>query len=256
MTTDTTAHTETEIRAVLDEHAAAHAARDADRLFAAYSTDPVCYTLAPPLQQGPDTPYGTPDGLRVWFATFDGPVHIHYRDPVVTATGDVAFVHTLTQMSATPAGSDESFSFWFRPANGQSGAPGPAHPAGQGREGEGKYMRDRFLRFAVPLLLMGLVAAACSNNDDNPGASGATGDTGTTGATGTECNADIKVGIAFDVGGLGDKSFNDAANAGLQQAIADGLVCEENVVTNEANATGSDRDRRTSRRSPTPASTW
>jgi basic membrane protein A len=48
--------------------------------------------------------------------------------------------------------------------------------------------------------------------------------------------------MAFDIGGLGDKSFNDAANAGLQQAIADGLVCEENVVTNEANSTGSDRD--------------
>ncbi len=114
MTTDTTIHTETEVRAVLDEHAAAHAARDVDRLFASYSTDAVCYTLAPPLQQGPDTPYGTPEGLRAWFATFDGPVRIHYRDPLVTAAGDVAFVHTLTQMSATPAGGDESFSFWFR----------------------------------------------------------------------------------------------------------------------------------------------
>ena len=49
--------------------------------------------------------------------------------------------------------------------------------------------------------------------------------------------------MAFDIGGLGDKSFNDAANRGLQQAIADGLVCEENVVTNEANSTGSDRDQ-------------
>ena len=117
-------------------------------------------------------------------------------------------------------------------------------------------MRSRFLRFAVPLLLMGLVAAACSNNDDNSGASGATGETGASGSTGgaVECNADIKVGVAFDVGGLGDKSFNDAANTGLQQAIAEGLVCEENVVTNEANASGSDRTR-TCRRSPTPGST-
>jgi basic membrane protein A len=102
-------------------------------------------------------------------------------------------------------------------------------------------MRKRFLRFVVPLLLLGIVAAACGGDEDTPAASGATGDTGTTGATGAECNADIKVGIAFDVGGLGDKSFNDAANAGVLQAIADGLVCEENVVTNEANASGSDR---------------
>ena len=53
----------------------------------------------------------------------------------------------------------------------------------------------------------------------------------------------MKVGVAFDIGGLGDKSFNDAANAGLQQAIADGLVCEDNAILNEANSTGSDRDQ-------------
>ena len=98
-------------------------------------------------------------------------------------------------------------------------------------------MRKRFMRFAVPLALLGLVAAACSSNDTTPAGGGS--DTGGGGAV--ECNADIKVGVAFDVGGLGDKSFNDAANAGVQKAIADGLVCEENVNTNEANATGSDR---------------
>ena len=96
-------------------------------------------------------------------------------------------------------------------------------------------MRKRLLRFAVPLVLIGLVGAACGNNDDNAGA------TGTTGSTGTTCNQDLTVGVAYDVGGIGDKSFNDAANAGVQKAIADGLVCEDNVNTNEANATGSDR---------------
>lgn len=30
-----------------------------------------------------------------------------------------------------------------------------------------------------------------------------------------------KVGIAYDVGGIGDRSFNDAANAGMEKAIAD-----------------------------------
>jgi basic membrane protein A len=111
-------------------------------------------------------------------------------------------------------------------------------------EGEGKYMRKRFLRFTVPLLLMGMVAAACSNNDDNAAASGPTGGTGTgaTGSTGAECNADIKVGLALDIGGLGDQSFNDAANAGLQKAITDGLVCEENTKLVPSNATGSNLD--------------
>jgi uncharacterized protein (TIGR02246 family) len=110
--------TDAEILAVLDEHAAAHAARDVQRMIAPYTDDAVCYTLAPPLQQGPDTPYGTPEGLQAWLATFDGPVLIDYRDPVVTADGDVAFVHTLTQMTATPAGATDSFSFWFRSTYG------------------------------------------------------------------------------------------------------------------------------------------
>jgi uncharacterized protein (TIGR02246 family) len=108
----------TEILAVLDENAAAHAARDAQRMIALYTDDATWYTLAPPLQQGPHTPYGTPEGLQAWLATFDGPVLINYRDPVVTADGDVAFVHTLTQMTATPAGATDSFSFWYRSTYG------------------------------------------------------------------------------------------------------------------------------------------
>jgi len=102
------------VRAVLDEHAAAHAARDVGRLLRLYDDDAVSYTLAPPLQQGPDSPYGTPDGIARWFGTFDGPVVIDYRDPVVAADGDVAFVHTLTLMTARAVGQPESFSLWYR----------------------------------------------------------------------------------------------------------------------------------------------
>jgi uncharacterized protein (TIGR02246 family) len=112
------AATDAEILAVLDEHAAAHAARDVQRMIAPYTDDAVRYTLAPPLKQGRDTPYGTSEGLRAWLATFDGPVLIDYHDPVVTADGDVAFVHTLTRMTATPAGATDSFSFWFRSTYG------------------------------------------------------------------------------------------------------------------------------------------
>jgi ketosteroid isomerase-like protein len=103
-----------DVRAVLAEHSAAHAARDVARLLALYAPDAASFTLAPPLQQGPDTPYGTPEGIQGWFDTFDGPVDIAYLDPTVVTSGDVAFVHCLTQMSATPSGSDDSFSFWMR----------------------------------------------------------------------------------------------------------------------------------------------
>jgi basic membrane protein A len=97
-------------------------------------------------------------------------------------------------------------------------------------------MPRRLRSLTAAFALLALVAAACG--DDGGGGGG-----GTTGPGAEECNADVTVGVAFDVGGLGDKSFNDSANAGVQAAIADGLVCEDNVTTLEANATGSDRDQ-------------
>ena len=92
----------------------------------------------------------------------------------------------------------------------------------------------RWLRtLLVPLAVLALIAAACGDDGG-----GTTGD-----GNGTpECNADMSVGVAYDIGGIGDKSFNDAANAGLQAAIDEGLVCEENTDSLEPDATGSNRD--------------
>ncbi len=95
-------------------------------------------------------------------------------------------------------------------------------------------MRPRLSKGLAVLAVLTMAAAACSNNDSTTGASG---------SGGTQCNADIQIGVALDVGGLGDKSFNDAAKRGLDNAIADGLVCVDNTKFIEANATGSDRDQ-------------
>ena len=84
----------------------------------------------------------------------------------------------------------------------------------------------------VPLAVLALVAAACGEDPADPG----------DGSAAPECNADISVGVAYDVGGIGDKSFNDAANAGLIAALDEGLVCEENTDSLEPDATGSNRD--------------
>ena len=84
---------------------------------------------------------------------------------------------------------------------------------------------------APPMVVLALIAAACSNSSSAAGGS----------QGGTQCNQDLKVGLALDVGGLGDKSFNDAAYTGLQNAIKDGVVCVENTKFLEANATGSNR---------------
>jgi basic membrane protein A and related proteins len=50
----------------------------------------------------------------------------------------------------------------------------------------------------------------------------------------------VSVGIAFDVGGIGDKSFNDAAKAGFDQAVDEGLVSEASCL--EPDESGSNRD--------------
>jgi basic membrane protein A and related proteins len=88
----------------------------------------------------------------------------------------------------------------------------------------------------VPIAALALVAAACSD-DETPPAAG-----GTTTAGGAECTSDIQVGVALDVGGLGDNGFNDLAKAGLDKAIADGIVCEENTSFLEANSEGTNLD--------------
>jgi basic membrane protein A len=86
-------------------------------------------------------------------------------------------------------------------------------------------------RLLATASVFALVAAACG---------GATPEGGGGGGGGTE--GAIAVGLALDVGGLGDKSFNDAANRGLQQAIEDGLVAEEDTQILESNQSGSNRD--------------
>ncbi len=89
-------------------------------------------------------------------------------------------------------------------------------------------------RLAVAVSLLALVAAACGGATPEGDAGGGGGEDGEA--------ADVRIGLALDVGGLGDKSFNDAGNAGLQQAIEEGLVSEENTDLLEANQTGSNRD--------------
>ena len=71
----------------------------------------------------------------------------------------------------------------------------------------------RWLRtLALPVVVLSIIAAACG--DDGGEAGEGDGDGGGT----EECSSDIRVGMALDIGGLGDKSFNDAAYRGLDKA--------------------------------------
>lgn len=72
----------------------------------------------------------------------------------------------------------------------------------------------------VGVVVAALVLAACSSSTD------------TTTEETTAPTTDVKVGLAYDIGGRGDKSFNDAAAAGLDRAIS-----ELGVTVNEVSAT-------------------
>jgi basic membrane protein A len=66
---------------------------------------------------------------------------------------------------------------------------------------------------AAALLLAGSLAlAACASDQKNSGSSSGSSSAG---------GGDLKVGLAYDTGGRGDRSFNDSAYAGVEAAIKD-----------------------------------
>jgi basic membrane protein A len=66
----------------------------------------------------------------------------------------------------------------------------------------------------VSAFLVGALAlTGCSNGDSGSESSPAAGET-------SAAASDIKVGLAYDIGGRGDQSFNDAAAKGLDEAAA------------------------------------
>jgi basic membrane protein A len=74
-------------------------------------------------------------------------------------------------------------------------------------------------RFAAVAMVAALALSACGSDDTESS-------TGTDG--GDAPSSDVKVGMAYDVGGRGDQSFNDSAAAGLDQAVAEfGVTSQE-----------------------------
>jgi basic membrane protein A len=104
----------------------------------------------------------------------------------------------------------------------------------------------RGFALAAAVLSSALVVTGCARDTGTPSASG-----GAT-AGGTECTRNaapaaagaaastapaaarsdasgLKVGLAYDIGGRGDQSFNDAAAAGLERSIAELNLVKENT---------------------------
>ncbi len=99
----------------------------------------------------------------------------------------------------------------------------------------------------ILLLAFALIVAACSSSSDETTTTAAGAEETTTTAAGDEettttaapaeettttagsmAGEGIKVGMAYDIGGRGDKSFNDSAAAGLDKAVQDfGIEIQE-----------------------------
>jgi basic membrane protein A and related proteins len=102
--------------------------------------------------------------------------------------------------------------------------------------------RMRGLRLAAGLLALGLSLTACGK-DDEPSSSTPGGSGGTSGAPAG--GAKLKVGLAYDIGGRGDQSFNDSAARGLDKAKSDfGVEAKElEAAAGETDAQKEDRLR-------------
>lgn len=86
----------------------------------------------------------------------------------------------------------------------------------------------RWIRLVALVAALGLLAAGCGDDDDDT----------TTTEPGNEGGGGLKIGMVFDVGGKGDKSFNDSAFAGLTRAAEE---LDADIKELEPNADGSNR---------------
>lgn len=101
-----------EIREVVERKAALLETGDVKAILSYYADTFVEYNLAPPLRQPGDG--RDPAPLENWLAGFEAPPRREVTQLEITADGDVAFATSIDCLSATPRGSTESFSLWFR----------------------------------------------------------------------------------------------------------------------------------------------
>lgn len=94
---------------------------------------------------------------------------------------------------------------------------------------EGRVNKQRHSKLGLFAIALGLLVVGC-NGAPNAG----TGETGSVQANGRPAPQALKVGIVFDSGGRGDKSFNDSAWAGIERAKKEYGITESFVETKDA----------------------
>lgn len=100
-----------EIQEIIEARYDRLAAGDVAGMLAFYAPKVVQFTLAPPLGGWEDR---DPAPVTAWLAGFEAPPRRQATQLEVTVSGDVAFATSLDSMTATPKGSDSSFTMWHR----------------------------------------------------------------------------------------------------------------------------------------------
>jgi len=100
------------------------------------------------------------------------------------------------------------------------------------------------MRMAAVAMTAAMAVAACGGSSGGTSSSGSSSSGGASTGGGASSSApakhsDIKVGLVFDIGGKGDKSFNDSADAGLTKAATDFGVTTKEL---EPNSGGTNRE--------------
>ena len=94
---------------------------------------------------------------------------------------------------------------------------------------------SRGVKLGAVAVAVAMVLAACSSSSNS--SSGGGGGGGSSSAS-SAAKKEVKVGLAYDIGGRGDKSFNDLAAAGLEKAKAD-----LSIQTKELSAVAGETDQ-------------
>jgi basic membrane protein A len=96
------------------------------------------------------------------------------------------------------------------------------------------------MKWAAVASTAALALTACGGGSDTGSAGG-----GATNGGGTASSSALKIGLAYDIGGRGDQSFNDSAAAGLDKAVSElGAQKQEAEASNgEAESAKEDRLR-------------
>ena len=139
-----TQSSEAQIRSMIEAWAQAIRAKDAAGVAAHWDQDLVQFDFAPPLRVvGNDS-----QGLKDWFASWQGQIGFAITELKVTASEDVAFCHALAHLTGSRTDGSQS-NVWFRDTLGLRKAGGLWKIA-HGHESVPMYMDGSF-RAAIDL---------------------------------------------------------------------------------------------------------